>query len=265
MTSLVWDQSGSHFYELGVDRGVLYLSDGTGVPWNGLISVSESSSGSEGSPIYFDGVKYADSVYTGDYSASLKAYTYPDEFLEFEGVLEVGNGLFVTNQVQERFSLSYRSKIGNDTDDENYGYKIHILYNLTAVPQQKNYETISGDKSVMEFEWNVTGVPGEVPGFKPTVHLIFDTRRMSPLLVADIEATLYGTPITDPTLPPISTLTSFSDQWVIIRITDNFDGTWTVTAPDSYITMLDSTTFQINQANAIFLDVNTYSITDLTH
>jgi hypothetical protein len=265
MAALVWDQIGTRFYESGVDRGVLYLADGNGVPWNGLISVSEKLSGNEGTPVYFDGIKYADIFAAPDFSATLKAYTYPDEFLEFEGILEVGNGLFVTNQQSSRFGLSYRTKIGNDIDGEDLGYKIHILYNLTAIPSQKNYQSFLTERSAMEFEWSITAIPGEVLGFLPTAHIILDSRKIGPLLLHDIEVTLYGDEHLNPSLPSISTLTSFISDWVIIRITDNYDGTWTATGPDSLIKMLDATTFQIIQANARYVDTDTYAISNSTY
>lgn len=263
MASLEWDQTGSRFYESGVDRGVLYLSDGNGVCWNGLISVTEKSSRNVDSSIYFDGVKYADVLTTGEFAASLVAYTYPDEFLEFEGILDAGNGLFIVNQQSGRFSLSYRTKIGNDVDGDSLGYKIHLLYNLTAVPSDKNYQTFPGQP--IEFEWDITSIPSKIPGFQPTAHIILDTRSMSPLLLQDLERTLYGTEFVDAQLPSISTLVSFIGEWVIIRITDNLDGTWTATGPDELITMLDATTFQIIQANAVYLDADTYMVSDLTY
>lgn len=265
MTALVWDQVGERFFEVGLDRGVLYPPDTKGVPWSGLISVNEKISGGEGSPIYFDGVKFADQVSAGDFSASLKAYTYPDEFLDCEGIQEVGNGLFVANQRPNRFGLSYRTKIGDDEEGLQSGYKIHILYNLTAIPSQKNYQTQLANSSAIEFEWAITAIPGEVPGFRSTAHVIIDSRRMGPLLLEDLEKTLYGTEVDDPKLPDLSTLTSFVGDWVIIRITDNGDGTWTATGPDDLITMLDSTTFQIIQANTKTVDANTYLISDLTY
>lgn len=263
MTAIVWHETGTRFYETGVDRGVLYLPEGGGVPWNGLLSVNENVVGKQSAPFYFDGVKYADVIGVGDFAGSIKAYTYPDEFLQFDGIVSLGNGLFVTNQNPKRFNLSYRTKIGNEEDDE-LGYKIHILYNLTAIASQKNYQSQSNDPNIIEFEWNITAIPEDAPGFQPTAHLIIDSRHMNPILLADIENTLYGTVGTDPELPSVSTLTSFISDWVIIRITDNGNGTWTATGPDDLITMLDSTTFQIIQANAEYLDADTYMISDST-
>lgn len=264
MGILQWDQAGERFYEAGVDRGVLYLSDGRGVAWNGLINVNEKTIGSGESPLYFDGVKYGDHIAPGDFAASIRAYTYPDEFLEFEGLADVGNGLYVANQMPKRFGLSYRTKVGNDTEGFELGYKIHILYNLIATPAPKNYQTTL-DNSATEFEWNVTAVPVEIPGYRPSAHLIFDTRDTNPLLITDIENSLYGTELEDAKLPGIASLVNFIGNWVIIRITDNNDGTWTAEGPDNLISMLDATTFQIIQANAVYLDADTYMIGDSTH
>jgi len=204
MTTLVWDAVGDRVYETGVDRGVLYLSDGRGVPWNGLTAVEDRTT-STVTPLYWDGVKYNDLFVVGDFVGLLKAYTYPDEFMEFEGVQEVDNGLFVAGQTPKIFGLSYRTKIGNDLTSE-LGYKIHILSNLTAVPSTKAFKTISDTMAAVEFEWTLTAVPSHVPGYKPTSHLIFDTSKSSPEMIADLEAILYGSDTTDPELPSFENL-----------------------------------------------------------
>lgn len=264
MTAIVWDAIGERIYESGIDRGVLYVSNDFGVAWNGLISLNEQNS-SDDEPLYFDGVKYDSHRALSEFSATLAAYTYPDEFLEFEGVLYSGNGLYLTNQPTQSFGLSYRTKIGNDVDGLEAGYHIHILYNLSASPSDKEYKTISDEATAMEFEWEISAIPVEIPGFRPTAHIILDSRKMSPLLLADLESTLYGTESEDPRLPPISTLVSFIDNWVIIRITDNGDGTWTAEGSDELISMLDSTMFQILQANTDTIDADTYYISDTTY
>lgn len=263
MPRIIWNEFSDRFYETGIDRGVLYDPDGIGVPWNGLISVTEKVSGTESTPIYYDGVKYGDHLSLGDYAATLRAYTYPEEFLQFEGTVDVGNGLYAANQQPLRFGLSYRTRIANEEEGINLGYKLHILYNLIAVPSDRNYQTLT-EGSAMEFEWTISAIPGEVPGFRPTAHLIFDSRRMSPILLSDIEDSLYGDNVNPARLPPISSLVNFVDAWVVIRITDNGDGTWTAEGPDDLIAMLDETTFQITQANATYLDANTYMISSST-
>jgi hypothetical protein len=264
MPTLVWDEVGTRFYEEGVDRGVLYPPNAPGVAWSGLISVSERLVGGEPTPIYFDGVKYADSGVIGEYSGTIKAYTYPDEFLEFEGVLEVGNGLYAANQQTRTFGLTYRTRVGSDETGD-AGYKIHVLYNLTALPSQKNFESLSNSASPIPFEWNVTAIPAEISGFRPTAHLIFDTRKMSTDLLSDLEDALYGDGVTAPRLPAPSTLAAFIGSWVIIRITDNLDGTWTAEGPDSLISETSPDVFQILQATATYTDANTYILSDTTY
>src|SRR5436190_16773892 len=175
MTALVWDRLGERIYQTGVDRGVLYLHDGTVAVWNGLTSVEESSD-SERKAFYLDGVKYLENVIPGDFSAKLKAFTYPDEFYEVNGITTSDLGLGFYDQPSKSFNLSYRTRIGNDVKDLELGYKIHILYNITAVPDSYGFESSkdSGAQPI-EFGWSLSGVPPKLPGFRPTVHVTIDS------------------------------------------------------------------------------------------
>lgn len=197
MTKLLWDQAGQRLYEAGLDRGVLYKEDTFGVPWNGLTSIDENLSNIASDPIYFDGVKYIDQPKVGDFSATLNAYTYPDEFLEYEGLQSLGGGLFVDDQRPKQFGLSYRTKVGNDVDGLDHGYKIHIIYNLTAVPQAETYETLSNSVTPVPFSWQISAVPVPLFGFRPTAHFIFDSRFLPPEILTVIESILYGTDSVD--------------------------------------------------------------------
>lgn len=264
-TTIVWDEVGSRTYETGLDRGVIYPDNGVGVPWNGLTSVTEKLDGSDVSALYFDGVKYAEEVVPGEYSATITAYTYPDELVDFEGNSEIGYGLFATGQTPKRFGLSYRTKIGNDADGDDAGYKIHVVYNVLAVPTSRGYSTLDSSTTPIEFEWDITAIPSEIPGYRPTAHLIFDSRKVEATLLQDLEATLYGDGSSDATLPPASTLAGFINSWVVIRIIDNQNGTWTAEAEGNYIEMVDATTYKINNANTRTLDANSYSISNLTY
>lgn len=205
MTAIVWDQLGQRSYESGIDRGVLYLEDGSGIPWNGLTSVEERFSTASVTPLYFEGLKYNEIVEVSEFSASLKAYTYPDEFLRFEGFDEPEAGFYVTGQVPPMFGLAYRTRVGNDLDSE-AGYKLHILCNLNAQPSNKGYKTQSQNVSLIEFEWVISSIPERIPGFKPTSHLIIDSTRVNPDLLQSIEDILYGTDSTGPELPDFITL-----------------------------------------------------------
>jgi len=218
MTKLVWDQVGERLYETGVDRGVLYLSDGSAVPWNGLTSVNETVDDAT-TPVYFDGVKYQDVQSTGDFAATLTAFTYPDEFLEYEGVVDLGNGVFVDGQNSKSFGLSYRTYIANDVNGTDHGYKIHILYNLTATPNAVNYSTLTSADNPIPFSWTLTGIPEGADGFRPTAHVIFDSRYLSPTMFAGLEDLIYGDIDTPATLPTLAELVDFVSFWDPKRIT----------------------------------------------
>ena len=260
MTTLVWDEVGQHFFETGVSKGVFYNADGYGVAWNGLTAVEESVD-TEVQPVHFDGVKINDIAIVGDFSAVMRAWTYPDEFLPYEGILEDQDGFFITEQPPDRFGLSYQTIIGNDVDGQQHGYKIHVLYNLTAVPSQKAYQTLALETEPFEFEWNLTAIPEELSKYRSTAHIIFDSRKMDPWLLEDLEAILYGSEDNPPNLPPLRSIVSFIRKWDRLIITDHGDGTWSAdTQREGIIEMLDETTFQITSETAIYLDPETYEV-----
>jgi hypothetical protein len=260
MTALAWDQVGERFYEAGVSKGVFYDRDGHGTAWNGLTSVDESTSATV-EPVYFDGLKFNDIVTNGDFSATLKAFTYPDEFLPYEGYLQDRSGFYVLDQPRGTFGLSYRTEIGNDVLGFQRGYKIHVLYNLTAVPSNVSYQTISEDSEPLEFEWNITAIPEEIENFRPTAHVIFDSRKMSPELLSDIENIIYGTDEQDAYLPPLKGLATFIRKWERFIVTDHGNGTWTAeSVHEGEIIMTNDTTFQITVDTAAYITSDMYTI-----
>lgn len=260
MAALVWDETGQRFYETAISKGVFYDAEGVGTSWNGLTSLDENVSNEVGA-VHFDGLKINDVVTVGDFSAVMRAFTYPDEFLPYEGILEDQKGFFVTDQPGSRFGLSYQTKIGNDIEGLEFGYKIHILYNLTALPSQKSYHTMSADTVPMEFEWSITGIPEAIENFRPTVHIIFDSTKMDPWLLEDLEGIIYGDEDSDAYLPPLKGLATFIRKWDRLIITDHGDGTWSAESPrPNQIVMLDETTFEITADTAIYLDEFTYTI-----
>ena len=260
MTVLAWDQIGERRYETGVDRGVLYVPDGDAVPWNGLVSVNESPEGGTLSSYFFDGKKYLD-VYSGqDYKAVLEAFTYPDEFAQFDGLATVESGMFATYQPRSTFGLSYRTRVGLDTDP-NAGYKIHLIYNATAVPAAKNYSTIDDSADVLNMQWDIYAVPMEVPGFKPTAHIVIDSTQIDdPFLLQIIEEMLYGYEDGEAYLPTPYELASLIGSWSGIVITDNGDGTWTAVGDDRLVDLITSEEFVIIYANAVYPDPDYFTI-----
>jgi hypothetical protein len=260
MATLVWDQVGDRLYEIGVSKGVLYQDDGIGVPWNGLISVEESID-NEVEPVHFDGIKFNDIVTIGDFSAVLRAFTYPDEFDYYQGVMETQDGFFVTNQPLSKFGLSYRTEIGNDISGADLGYKIHLLYNLTAIPSPITHQSLSEDIDPIEFEWTISAIPEEIENYRSTAHVIFDSRKLDPQLLIDLESILYGDDENEPHLPSLKGLSAFVRKWNRLIITNNGDGTWTATSNEpGVIIMLDSITFEITSDTAVFLDADSYEI-----
>jgi hypothetical protein len=259
---IVWDKVGDRKFESGLDRGVLYLSDGSAVAWNGLTSVIEAFD-RETSPVYYDGMKINDLIVLGDFSASMKAVTYPDEFLEFEGLGEARNGVFLADQPSKSFGLCYRTQIGNDLEGPVTGYKIHILYNVTAIPHEKTYASFGEDPSLVEFEWDITAVPEEIPGFRPTAHIIINSTDLDPWLLEEVEEFLYGSSFAEASLIPMADLMTYIKNWYRVKIIDNGDGTWTATTVrNGFISFLAADVFQIANVNAVYLDENTFEISD---
>lgn len=263
MTKIDWNNVGQRRYEVGIDRGVLYLpSENVAVPWNGLISVDEVSDTTI-EPLYLNGVKYFDYVSRGDYKGTLKAYTYPEEFELYDGVRESpGNGIFVTGQIPTgTFHLSYRTLVGNDVEGINGGYKIHILYNLTAKPSNKSYTTLANNPSGYAFSWELSSVPVEAFNLRPTSHIIFDTTKMHESAIYEIERVIYGTATTNPKILTPDEFELLTNTAPEITIVDNGDGTWSATGSDYYIKANRAFgEFTILKANAEYIDENTYDI-----
>jgi hypothetical protein len=212
MTRLIWDAAGTHRFEQGVDRGVLYLPNGTVVPWNGLTGVDEDTSDTIIEEYYLDGVKYLVRRDAGDFSGTLKAITYPDEFLPFDGNGEFNPGIFAADQpVMGTFGLSYRTKMGNDSNVE-ASYKIHVLYNQTAKISGKSFSTASKAVTPAEFAWSITGVPMAVVGYRPTCHVVIDSSRLRAGVLTVLENALYGSSSTAAYLPDPATLVALQQS-----------------------------------------------------
>ena len=211
MAKLKWDQTGEKFYETGVKNGVLYVytkdketGDGTygnGVAWNGLTAVTESPSGAEATPLYADDIKYLNLMSNEEFGATIEAYTYPEEFAQCDGSAAIATGVYIGQQARKTFGLCYKTVIGNDVDNNDYGYKIHIIYGCLASPSEKAYATINDSPEAITFSWEVTTTPVEVEGFKPTASVTIDSTKVPAEKLAALEAKLYGTESEEPSLP----------------------------------------------------------------
>lgn len=206
MARLEWDKTGERFYETGTDRGVLYPTAdggeyGNGVPWNGLTAVTESPSGAEATALYADNTKYLSLMSVEEFGATLEAYTYPDEFAECDGSASIAKGVVIGQQERKSFGLSYRTKVGNDIEGDDLGYKIHIIYGVKASPSEKSYATINDSPEAVTFSWELTTTPVNVAGFKPTASITIDSTKANPTDLKSLEDILYGDSDNEPRLP----------------------------------------------------------------
>lgn len=206
MSKIVWDNTGERFYETGVDRGVLYVQDDQGnypkgVAWNGLISVTESPTGAEPTPLYADNIKYLNLTSVEEFEATIEAYTYPEEFEECDGSAELAPGITIGQQPRKAFGLCYRTKLGNDLEGDDYGYKLHLIYGAKAAPSEKGYETINDSPDAITFSWDITTTPVPVTGFKPTSILVIDSTKVDHDTLVELEEILYGSEEEDARLP----------------------------------------------------------------
>lgn len=196
MARLEWDKTGERFYETGTDRGVLYVASNgtypTGVAWNGLTGVDENPSGAEANAQYADNIKYLELRSAEDFGATVTAYTYPDEFEQCDGSAEPTEGMYIGQQARKMFGMSYRTKIGNDTDGDEHGYYVHLIYGATASPSQRSYKTINDSPEPIEFSWEVTTTPVNITGYKPVAHVRINSTKADPENLAVLESVLYG-------------------------------------------------------------------------
>lgn len=196
MARLEWDKTGERLYETGTDRGVLYVASNgtypTGVAWNGLTGVDENPSGAEANAQYADNIKYLELRSAEDFGATVTAYTYPDEFEQCDGSAEPAEGMYIGQQARKMFGMSYRTKIGNDTDGDEHGYYIHLIYGATASPSQRSYKTINDSPEPIEFSWEVTTTPVNIAGYKPVAHVRINSTKADAEKLAVLESVLYG-------------------------------------------------------------------------
>lgn len=203
---LKWDQTGEKTYETGVSNGVLYpqKSDGSydhGVAWNGLTSVNESPSGAEPTKIYADNIAYLTLISAEEFGATVEAYTYPDEFAECDGSAEVADGVTIGQQDRKAFGMAYKTILGNDTEKNAYGYKLHMIYGATAAPSEKSYATVNDSPEAITLSWELSTTPVEVADRKPTASITIDSTKANKEKLKALEDILFGSEEAEARLP----------------------------------------------------------------
>lgn len=206
MSKLVWDDTGKRLYETGVKNGVLYPQDAEGkypkgVAWNGLTAVTESPTGAEPTPLYANDSKYLELMSAEELEGSIEAYTYPDEFAACDGSAELVPGVTIGQQTRKAFGMAYKTTLGNDVENEAYGYKLHLIYGAKASPSEKAYNTINDNPEAITFSWNFTTTPVPVEGFKPTASVVIDSTKVDKTKLQALEDALFGTEEKEAYLP----------------------------------------------------------------
>ena len=216
---ITWDNVGERFFEAGVEKGVLYpFTDNQykdGVPWNGLTAVTESPSGAEPTALWADDIKYLNLMSNEDYNATIEAYTYPKQFEECDGSKEIAPGVVIGQQKRKTFGFSYVTKVGNDVDGVDHGYKLHLVYGCLASPSEKGHSSVIESPEAMTLSWSVSTTPVTVPGFKPTATVTINSTTVNADELAALEAILYGSEEAEPRLPlPEELITIFKSSAV---------------------------------------------------
>lgn len=213
MSKLVWDKAGEHFYETGVSKGVLYpyqtksADYSKGYAWNGLASVSESPSGAETTATYADNFKYLNLISAEDFGGTIEAYTCPDEFKDCDGSREIAPGVYAGQQNRKTFGLSYQTILGNDTESNDYGYKLHLVYGALASPSEKQYSSVNDSPEPVSMSWEFSTTPVDVTTtingetLKPTAILTIDSTKADATKLKALEDILYGTEEKEARLP----------------------------------------------------------------
>ena len=241
---LSWDNTGERLYETGVDHGVLYKFDSVqnkyanGVAWNGLTSISENPSGAEETKLYADNIKYMSLYSAEEFGATVEAYTYPKEFEECDGSAELMDGVTIGQQTRKPFGLSYRTKIGNDTDGQDHGYKLHLIYGAMCSPSSKAYNTVNDSPEAITFSWELTTTPVNVPQYKATASLVIDSTKFvsdeAKARLTALETVLYGTDSTpgtpavyeeDTAAAFVANKTYYTEAGGVYTVFDQFEAT----------------------------------------
>jgi hypothetical protein len=259
MSKINWDSTGSRFYETGVDRGVLYDSNGLATPWNGLTSLVENTSSMTETVNFIDGYRYMNKISLDTYSATLSAFTYPDVFSEY-----VGESYFGDRFSKPRyFNLSYRTMVGNDINGIDNGYKLHLVYNAIAKPSTSDYISYGSQVTPTVFSWDIETNPVDIQGLKPSSHIILDSNKVNQSTLLLIEDILYGTDSEDARFITIEELLSIFDENSYFRIIDHGDGSFSAIGDDEYVSLVEDTVFELNSPSVVITSDDSYRATSL--
>lgn len=252
-----WDNPDDRLYQTGCDRGAVYLEDGVAVAWNGLTGIDETGTGAA-SVLYRDGDIFYSEVEASDYTATIKAYFWPDEFGKCLGIPEITDGLYVDNQKPRKFNLTYRNLVGSGGRGDRFGYQIHLVYNALASVGTRVRRTRTREVQLEEFTFDLVATPVKMPGLRPSAHYIIDTRNMDKTTVRDLEEILY-TEGRFPEPQELYDLMNFGDS---IFFTNHGDGTWTARGSNKNIIDYENGTWLIRNVDGTNHGNGTFTLRD---
>lgn len=260
---LEWGNIDERYFHHGCDRGVLYPDGLDPVVWNGITGVNESGNGSS-TVYYIDGQIYLADMDPTDFSGSLTAFDFPDEFAACIGMPLVAEGLQLDNQKPKRFGLSYRTLVGSGATGDTFGYQIHLIYKCMASIASRQRRTVNNSPAPMEFSFDLVATPVRVLGFRPTAHFVIDTRYLTPDSVAELEGILYGDGVTPGALPDPTALYEMLNFGEAIEVTHDLStGILTIKGKAANVFLTSADTYQINNVNSTAPDPNgEYVISD---
>lgn len=258
MAKIEWGRSADRTFEYGVDRGVLYVEDQPGVPWNGLKNVTINPVGGSSTPLYIDGKRYENYQPVEEFSANLAALYSPEEFDQCDGSLEIEPGFLAHHQERKQFGLSYRSTIGTQLEEVER-YDIHFLYNLTAQPSARNHATLQNTIEPMDLSWDLESRFTTLPNNRNGAHLSIDTKTLDPLYLEILEDIIYGSSTSQPRLPTPEELYNIitGSEFMVI---ERPNGRFIVSGPDDAISKFPDGTFTVTWSTAVYVDADTYRI-----
>jgi hypothetical protein len=260
MSRLTWANFGERFYELGIDRGVLYVDSDAGVAWSGLVSIAETPSGGGAKPFYVDGYKYLNIADSEEFEAKISAFYSPPEFDVCDGITEIQPGLYATQQRRKPFGLSYRTKIGNDIDGENHSYKIHLVFNALAEPTDHTYASLDDKNDAPVLAWSMTTKPVLIPGVGYASHLVINAGEATPYALNQLEEMLYGTDDDPPRLPTGPEVAAMFEDAAPLTVLDAGDNQYIISGSGLAVADIDEYTYQITGDTIVEIDADTYEI-----
>jgi hypothetical protein len=225
MPKITWDQDGNRIYETGTSKAVLFVKGPTGaylagVAWNGLQSVKKSNDGGEENALYADNMKYLALMSAENLKGSIDAYTYPEEFEECDGSASVNPGVYVGQQTRTGFGLAWSTIVGNDTQGNAYGEKIHIVYNAKVSPSERAYQSVNDTPDAITFSWNFTTTPIDLSaiGLEPSAGIVISKSEVGATAFAALQDLLYGTVTVPSALPTIQEIIAMTESTTSVEV-----------------------------------------------